>query len=40
LKLGGKQKTQFKLEENEGLKSIILAETPWINDAASDKKPN
>jgi hypothetical protein len=29
-----------KLEENEELKSILLAETPWINDAQSesDKK--
>ena len=31
-----------KLEENEELKSIILAETPWINNAKSDaeKKKN
>jgi hypothetical protein len=36
LKLGGKRKTQFKLEENEELKSILLAETPWINDAQSE----
>jgi hypothetical protein len=27
LKLGGKTETQFKLEENEELKSILLAET-------------
>lgn len=36
------KKTDSKLEENEELKSIILAETPWINDAKSDaeKKKN
>ena len=33
-------KRNSKLEENEELKSILLAETPWINDAQSesDKK--
>jgi hypothetical protein len=35
-----KRKTQFKLEENEELKSILLAETPWINDAQSDPTKN
>jgi hypothetical protein len=42
LKLGGKRKLNSKLEENEELKSILLAETPWINDAQSesDKKTN
>lgn len=36
------KKNDSKLEENEELKSIILAETPWINDAKSDaeKKKN
>lgn len=35
-------KLNSKLEENEELKSIILAETPWLNDAKSDdeKKKN
>ena len=34
------KKHNSKLEENEELKSILLAETPWINDAQSeaDKK--
>jgi flagellar hook-basal body complex protein FliE len=36
LKLGGKRKLNSKLEENEELKSILLAETPWINDAQSE----
>ncbi|WP_158729260.1 MG2 domain-containing protein [Flavobacterium sp. I-STPA6A] len=36
------KKINSKLEKNEELKSIILAETPWINDAKSDaeKKKN
>jgi TonB-dependent SusC/RagA subfamily outer membrane receptor len=29
-------KLNSKLEENEELKSIILAETPWLNDAQTD----
>lgn len=35
-------KLHSKLEENEELKSIILAETPWLNDAQSEdeKKKN
>ncbi|KQW97605.1 alpha-2-macroglobulin [Flavobacterium sp. Root420] len=35
-------KLNSKLEENEELKSIILAETPWLNDAQSEdeKKKN
>ncbi|MCI9843797.1 alpha-2-macroglobulin family protein [Flavobacterium pectinovorum] len=36
-------KLDSKLEENEELKSIILAETPWLNDAAQseeEKKKN
>ncbi|MEN2400241.1 MG2 domain-containing protein [Flavobacterium sp. MC2016-06] len=35
-------KLNSKLEENEELKSIILAETPWLNDAKSEdeKKKN
>ncbi|TDD75868.1 alpha-2-macroglobulin family protein [Flavobacterium caseinilyticum] len=35
-------KLSSKLEENEELKSIILAETPWLNDAQSEdeKKKN
>ncbi|WP_264525361.1 MG2 domain-containing protein [Flavobacterium sp. N502536] len=35
-------KLTSKLEENEELKSIILAETPWLNDAQSEdeKKKN
>ncbi|MDR7209065.1 TonB-dependent receptor plug domain-containing protein [Flavobacterium piscis] len=35
-------KLKSKLEENEELKSIILAETPWLNDAQSEdeKKKN
>jgi TonB-dependent SusC/RagA subfamily outer membrane receptor len=34
-------KLNSKLEENEELKSIILAETPWLNDAQSeDEKKN
>jgi uncharacterized protein YfaS (alpha-2-macroglobulin family) len=35
-------KQDSKLEENEELKSIILAETPWLNDAKNDdeKKKN
>ncbi|MDA6068727.1 MG2 domain-containing protein [Flavobacterium sp. AC] len=34
-------KPNSKLEENEELKSIILAETPWLNDAQSeDEKKN
>ncbi|CAM3679023.1 carboxypeptidase-like regulatory domain-containing protein [Flavobacterium chungbukense] len=35
-------KANSKLEENEELKSLILAETPWLNDAQSDneKKKN
>jgi hypothetical protein len=41
LKLGKNGKLNSKLEENEELKSILLAETPWINDAQSDPtKPN
>jgi hypothetical protein len=32
-----KRKLNSKLEENEELKSILLAETPWINDAKADK---
>ncbi|WP_431243107.1 alpha-2-macroglobulin family protein [Flavobacterium sp. P21] len=31
-----KGKLHSKLEENEELKSIILAETPWLNDAKSE----
>ncbi|MES2240940.1 MAG: carboxypeptidase-like regulatory domain-containing protein [Bacteroidota bacterium] len=31
-----KAKDKSKLEENEELKSIILAETPWFNDSKSD----
>jgi hypothetical protein len=27
-----------KLETNEELKSIILAETPWLNDAKSEEE--
>jgi hypothetical protein len=34
-----KRKLNSKLEENEELKSILLAETPWINDA-KPTKPN
>jgi hypothetical protein len=36
------EKLNSKLEENEELKSIILAETPWFNDAKSEveKKKN
>ncbi|MFB9077433.1 alpha-2-macroglobulin [Flavobacterium procerum] len=36
------EKLHSKLEENEELKSIILAETPWLNDAKSEdeKKKN
>ncbi|CAD0008645.1 alpha-2-macroglobulin family protein [Flavobacterium salmonis] len=37
------EKLNSKLEENEELKSIILAETPWLNDAAQsedEKKKN
>ncbi len=36
------RKLNSKLEENEELKSIILAETPWLNDAQSEdeKKKN
>lgn len=35
-------KLNSKLEENEELKSLVLAETPWINDAESEdeKKKN
>jgi hypothetical protein len=33
LKLEENGKLNSKLEENEELKSILLAETPWINDA-------
>lgn len=35
-------KPNSKLEENEELKSLILAETPWLNDAQSEdeKKKN
>lgn len=35
-------KLNSKLEENEELKSVILAETPWLNDAQSEdeKKKN
>jgi hypothetical protein len=33
-------KLNSKLEENEELKSILLAETPWINDAQSDPTKN
>jgi TonB-dependent SusC/RagA subfamily outer membrane receptor len=35
-------KLNSKLEENEELKSIVLAETPWLNDAQSEdeKKKN
>ena len=29
-------KSNAKLEENEELKSMILAETPWVNDAQSE----
>jgi hypothetical protein len=29
-------KLNSKLEENEELKSILLAETPWINDAKAN----
>ena len=32
------EKLNSKLEENEELKSIILAETPWLNDAKSDEE--
>lgn len=37
-----KGKLNSKLEENEELKSIILAETPWLNDAQTEdeKKKN
>jgi len=37
-----KGKLNSKLEENEELKSIILAETPWLNDAQNEdeKKKN
>ena len=31
-------KNHSKLEDNEELKSIILAETPWINDAKSEEE--
>ncbi|MGO4821938.1 MULTISPECIES: MG2 domain-containing protein [unclassified Flavobacterium] len=31
-------KDHSKLEDNEELKSIILAETPWINDAKSEEE--
>ncbi|GGA63820.1 hypothetical protein GCM10008015_00900 [Flavobacterium palustre] len=31
-----KAKDKYKLEENEELKSIILAETPWLNDTKSE----
>jgi uncharacterized protein YfaS (alpha-2-macroglobulin family) len=31
-------KLNSKLEENEELKSIILAETPWLNDAQNEDK--
>ncbi|OUL64325.1 carboxypeptidase-like regulatory domain-containing protein [Flavobacterium sp. AJR] len=31
-------KLNSKLEENEELKSIILAETPWLNDAQSEEE--
>lgn len=36
------EKLNSKLEENEELKSIILAETPWLNDAQTEdeKKKN
>ncbi|AYN05273.1 carboxypeptidase-like regulatory domain-containing protein [Flavobacterium sp. 140616W15] len=36
------EKLNSKLEENEELKSIIIAETPWLNDAQSEdeKKKN
>jgi hypothetical protein len=36
------EKLNSKLEENEELKSIILAETPWLNDAQNEdeKKKN
>ncbi len=35
-------KLNSKLEENEELKSMILAETPWLNDAQNEdeKKKN
>ncbi|TDW47050.1 TonB-dependent SusC/RagA subfamily outer membrane receptor [Flavobacterium sp. 270] len=35
-----KGKLNSKLEENEELKSIILAETPWFNDAQSEDEKN
>jgi hypothetical protein len=38
LKLEENGKLNSKLEENEELKSILLAETPWINDAQSESE--
>ncbi|SEA85729.1 Alpha-2-macroglobulin family protein [Flavobacterium gillisiae] len=32
------EKHNSKLEENEELKSILLAETPWVNDAQSEEE--
>jgi hypothetical protein len=36
--LEGKRKIEVCLETNEELKSIILAETPWLNDAKSEEE--